>query len=444
MASLRADSESGREGSSRPYLIVSGDSHAGPSLERQLRPYCPTSRLEEFDEFVRGVRRGPAMGGSGTRPVDSQPHAEALDPKAREAGLAALQRIRKNPGSMDPEARLRDMDAEGVAVEVIFAGAQNHEVLPWAGSFDAGSAAVGGDLRALGARIWNEWLADFCSAAPERLLGVAQVPIWDIDAAVREVRWAADHGLRALNFPAPRQDYPPYNEKDVYERFWSAVADVDLPLVTHSASGERTGLSGHGAVMVWLSEVLWLSRRGLSHLIFGGVFDRHPGLKVAFVEQRGNWVLEALGELESVYVGVPKNAALPLEGALVDKPERSPREYWHANCILVASFMAPYEAAMRHDIGIETIMWGSDYPHLEGTWPRTRLALRNTFAGIPEHDVRAMLGGNGVRVFNVDTDVLQPIADRIGPRPEEIAKPLGRDEGPAYHGLAFREAGSFH
>ncbi len=434
--------DSQRQDPARPYLVVSCDSHAGPSLEDQLRQYCPKQYLEEFDDFVRGMRAagtdwfdGPTGKGDG----------EDLPADAREEGLATLARIRENPGSMEAGARLADMDEQGIASELIFAGAQNPQALPWQGRYEPTSAGGLTELHAVGGHMWNEWLADFCSAAPERLLGVAQIPIWDIDAAVNEVHWAKEHGLRAINFPAPRPDYAPYNRRGHYEPFWSAVTEVGLPLVTHSNSGERSlGLNDQGGMMVILSELLWMSRRGLGQLIFGGVFDRHPTLTVAFVEQRGNWVVQALHELDSAYWGARKNAPRTLLGAFVEAPQRLPSEYWQTNCVVGASFMAPYEAEMRHEIGIDTLMWGSDYPHLEGTWPRTKLAMRNTFAGIPEDEVRRILGANGARVFDLDLDVLEPIAAKIGPTPDELATPLREDEFPKYRGLAFREGGSYY
>jgi predicted TIM-barrel fold metal-dependent hydrolase len=311
------------------------------------------------------------------------------------------------------------MDMDGVTAEVIFAGAQN-------------------------GHLWNSWLADFCSVASERLLGVMQIPIWDVERSIDEIRWGASHGLRAINFAAPRPDYPAYNE-DVYEPLWAAVEEVGLPLVTHCASGELgSGLKGRGSMLVWLSEVLWLSRRGLGQMIFGGVFDRHPALRVMFVEQRGNWIQQALEELDSACIGAPRNSAMPLLGAVVEVPRRLPSEYWATNCAVIDSFMAPFEAQARHEIGLETLMWGSDYPHIEGTWPRTELALRNTFSDVPETDVRMILEKNPVRFFGLDTAILRPIADRIGPAPQKLSRALSADEVPAYRGLAFREVGAFH
>ncbi len=447
------DQRTPRAPSDQPYLVVSGDAHAGPSLD-MLRPYCPPKHLEAFDQFAAEHRRALEAGrggwSNGSIAVAAKKAGEALDTDVmpedvRREGLATIARILENPGSVDVTARLADMDADGVAAEVIFAGAQNRQVLPWAGGIDAGSAVIDPELRAVGGHMWNEWIAEFCAAAPERLLGVAQIPIWDVDAAVREVRWAKEHGLRAINLPAPRPDYPAYNRSDVYAPFWSTIEEVDLPLVTHSASGETaSGATGDGATLVHMSEVHWLSRRGLSQIIFGRVFDRHPRLLVGFVEQRGNWVPHTLEELDSTYLGIPRNGTLPLLGAPVDMPTHKPSDYWHTNCFIAASFMAPFEAAMRHETGIDTLMWGTDYPHLEGTWPRTRLAMRNTFAGIPEPEVRMILGTNGARFYGLDEAALQPVVDRIGPTPAELAEPLAPEELPTYTGLAFREAGSFH
>ncbi len=433
----------------QPYLIVSGDSHAGPSLEKQLRDYCPKKYLDEFDAYAKQVREGEVQELRHIAKVADQSEkgtdTSGMSEETRQDGLAKVRRVRTNPGSMFTDARLADMDADGVTAELIFAGAQNAEVLPWAGGFDAGAPDIDGDLRAIGNHIWNEWLADFVAPAPERLLGAAQIPVWDIDAAVKEVHWAKEHGLRAINFPAPRPDYPWFNQEQYYAPLWAAVEECDLPLVTHSSSGgEPLHADGRGAMMIWLSEVLWHSRRGLGQMIYGGVFDRHPNLRLAFVEQRGNWVQHALNELDSAYYGAPVNAALPLLGVDVDAPKKSPTEYWNSNCFIADSFMAPYEVAMRDEIGIDTLVWGSDYPHLEGTWPHTKAALRFAFADVPEADTRKILGENGIRLFNLDVDKLQPVADRIGPRPSELAQPLQPSEFPPYKGLAFRHHGSFH
>jgi len=404
------------------YLILSADSHAGPTLDEDLRAYCPQADLEAFDAYSAAYWEA----------ITKVPDGMILD--ASPPALRAYEDLLACEGLRDPHVFLRDMDAEGIAAQVIFAGGGNKQPLPWSDGFSVGDPRTDGRLRALGGHIWNQWLAEFVSAAPERLLGVMQIPIWDIPAAIEEVRWGKEHGLRAVNFPAPRPDYPIYND-EAYEPFWSAVEEVDLPLVCHVASGVRPEASGKGAFMIFATELQFYSRRALAQMIFGGVFDRHPRLRVGFVEQRAAWVPEHIRELDSLYLDPRRDYSY--------KPDRLPSEYWRDNCFVGCSFMAHYEAELRHDMGLRTVLWGADYPHVEGTWQRTELALRKTFAGIPHDDVRAILGDNGVRVFDLDLGVLRPIADRIGPRPEDIDRPLLPEEHPEHLGLAFREIGTF-
>ena len=96
------------------------------------------------------------------------------------------------------------MDGDGVAAQVIFAGGQNNTDLPWSGlAWNAGPLGSNAELRQAAYRMWNRWIADFVSVAPHRLLGVMQIPIWDIDAAIREVEWCGQHGLRVVDLPAP-------------------------------------------------------------------------------------------------------------------------------------------------------------------------------------------------------------------------------------------------
>ena len=98
---------------------------------------------------------------------------------------------------------------------------------------------------------------------------------------------------------------------------------------------------------------------------------------------------------------------------------------------------------MLDEIGQKNLMWGSDYPHVEGTWPCTRQAMRNTFATIPQDHVRRILGENALSIYGLDAQALRTVADRIGPTPQELSEPLSPEEFPEIRGFAFRERGSF-
>jgi predicted TIM-barrel fold metal-dependent hydrolase len=427
-----------------PYLVVSTDSHAGPSVEHHLRDYCPKAYLPAFDEFVAVLnadRQGPAQGRDDSL-VGGNAHvkltqASRQDPSAPDWLKEAWALSRECPGLQDADARRADMDADGVAADVILAGGDNGEVLPFTGvGIDAGSPQVSGELKAVGGHIWNLWLADFISGAPERHVGVMQIPIWDVGAAVHEVEWARNAGLKAVNLPAPRGDYAPYTET-VYEPLWAACESLGVPLITHSGGGEPAlGLDGPLGRAVSAAEIHWLSRRGLWQMVFGGVFERHPRLKLVFTEQRVTWVPETLRDLDSIYLS-------PAHREVARSIPRRPSEYWAEHCFLSGSFLAPFEAAARFEVGLKNLMWGSDYPHQEGTWPRTRLAMRNTFAGIPEAEVRMILGENALAVYDLDEPALRAIARRIGPKAGDLTDKPDSEDLPKHRGAAFREIGTY-
>ncbi len=146
-------------------------------------------------------------------------------------------------------------------------------------------------------------------------------------------------------------------------------------------------------------------RRPMWQLMFGGVFDRHPNLKLVMSEVRADWLPAVLAHLDALYDRFRDQ--LPAQ--------HRPSEYWRSNCLAGASFMHKAEVEMRHEIGVEQILFGRDYPHPEGTWPNTPEWLRDAFAGVPDDELRLMLGENAIRFFGLDRAPLETIAARIGP-----------------------------
>ena len=442
----------------QPYLVVSTDAHAGPSPERHLRPYCPEKFLPDFDEYCRASRATAERSNAALRTALA---AKGAVPTLGDFGREGVARCVDCDGHHDPHVRLRHMDDSGVAAEVVFAGGQNFEELPFMGKgWNAGPAGVRGELRTMAGWIWNRWIADYTSVSPHRLLGVLQTPVWDVDAAVREIEWGAEHGIRVVNLPAPRRDFPAYTDP-VYDRLWSACAATGAVLVTHSAGGEEPlGIEGRRGRFLQIIENHWLGNRGLAQLIFGGVFHRHPNLKFVLTEQRVEFAPDLIRHLDSCYVaglhtehtgaGVHPAAPFLLEPADVDpdpdSPDalpRRPSEYWATNCFLSGSFLARYEVALRHAVGLTNLMWGSDYPHVEGTWPYTTHAIRHTFADVPEDESRLILGETAVGVYGLDRRVLAPIADRVGPSVALVKTPLTDTELALSHGGAFRQFGTY-
>ena len=178
--------------------------------------------------------------------------------------------------------------------------------------------------------------------------------------------------------------------------------------------GEHLGMMG-----IYITEVVWWSARPLWFLIWGGVFERHRDLKFAITESTTVWVPETLKLMDQRYTETHYSAKL---GDYRSHLSRKPSEYFHRNVFLGASCMPRREVEMRHEIGLENIMWGTDYPHPEGTWPVTRDQMVESFHGVPEAELAAMLGGNAARVYGFDTEKLAPLAARSGPEKSAFRK----------------------
>jgi predicted TIM-barrel fold metal-dependent hydrolase len=407
-----------------PLVIVSADCHIGPRLIEDLRPLCPPGLLSAFDGYLADTGRS-----KGRYVEHDASQDDDLSPWRNQWAA----------GHHDPEARRRDMDAEGIAAEVIFHGSQNDQPIPFQTSMLG--APDDPELYAAGIRIYNTWLAETCAAAPDRHVGLAHLPIWDVDLAAEELRWAADAGLRGVNFPAPRAWLRPYNDR-AWEPFWTAAEECRMPLSTHSGAGDPAVFQGPELIaLMSLESGGWFSRRAAHLMIFGGVFERHPELKLVLTEQPGEWWPYLVNELDSVHI------ATASEGPLARQVPKRPSEYLHHNVFVGASFLSRSEAqgAVR-DRYADRIMWGSDYPHMESTWQvggtsYSRLSLRFSLAGLEEPTVRAIVGGTAAQVYGLDYEALQKVATTIGaPTYEELSEPL--EEAPAGASpFAFRTVG---
>ena len=195
-------------------VIVSSDCHIGPRVKEDLAQYCPKKYQEDFNDFVKWM-------------------------ESKESGIGGIDALDLTTGHYDVHARLRDLDKDGTACEVIFHGSQNGQPIPWNVSDPSlGPMSivrqydVDYELAAVGRQMYTRWLADFCSVEPERHVGLAQLPMWDIDEAIKEMTWAREHGLRGINFPS--ESGPTESSRSrwggrffyhdpAWEPFWSAL-----------------------------------------------------------------------------------------------------------------------------------------------------------------------------------------------------------------------------
>jgi predicted TIM-barrel fold metal-dependent hydrolase len=212
----------------------------------------------------------------------------------------------------------------------------------------------------------------------------------------------------------------------VYEPLWAACEDLDVPINHHSGSRSPDYGKYECASVLWLVETAWYSHRALWHLILAGVFERHPRLRFVVTEQGASWVPGTLAMLDGYHAQMASGRVGELKYSDDQRLRLEPSEYFARNCWVAASFPSPREAESRHLIGVERFMWGSDYPHDEGTHPYTTESLRRSFAGTDPAELQQLLAGNAARVYDFYLDALAPIAARVGPRVDEVAQPLDR------------------
>ncbi len=387
------------------YLVISSDCHAGLPPER-YRDYLDSKYHEAFDAAL---------------PIQIQMMQEASEKfliadinrewrKGREAQLS---------GAWDHDERIKVLDEDGVAGEVIFPdGITEMNTPPFGAGLGLPTEGIMPELQWAGSRAHNRWIAEFCQMAPERRAGLAIVPVlWDVDEAVKEAHWAKEHGLRGILIPSMWGSQPAYHHPR-YDPIWSACQDLDLVVNFHSGSAPMQDYDTHTGMMgIYISEVVWWSARPLWFMIWGGAFERHPKLKVAITEATAVWVPETLALLDFRYSESHYSSKL---GDYRSHLSLKPSEYFKRNVSVGASCMPRREVEMREQIGLENIMWGTDYPHPEGSWPYTRSQMVESFRGFPEADLTAMLGGNAARIYGFDEEKLAPIVERIGPEASEF------------------------
>jgi predicted TIM-barrel fold metal-dependent hydrolase len=382
------------------YLVISSDCHAG-LLPEKYRDYVDPQYREIFDVAL---------------PIQAEEVKKATKKFLVDEINAEWRkgRERELSGAWDHDERIKVLDADGIAGEVIFPdGITEMNMPPFGAGLSLPTEGINPELQWAGARAHNRWLAEFCSLAPERRAGVAITPIlWDVDAAVKEIHWAKDKGLRGILIPSMWGKLDPYHHPK-YEPIWAACEDLGMVVHLHSGAapmadyGDYTGMMG-----IYISEVVWWSARPLWFMIWGGVFERHPKLRLAITESTTVWVPETLQLLDFRYAESHYSAKL---GDYRSHLKMKPSDYFRRHVFLGASCMPRREVDMRQQIGVANIMWGSDYPHPEGTWPSTRQQLVDAFRGVPTEELAAMVGGNAAGLYGFDTHKLAPLVARIGP-----------------------------
>ncbi len=379
-------------------VIISCDGHATGRPEDYV-PYVEPAYRGRYEEFVRELEARRAKMAKARDENRSLFSKEGSDAFEQETGDA-------RDGEWNSAVRTRVLEGEGVVAEVLFPNGG----VPFGGFGESAEH----ELRGVGNRAYDRWLLDFANDLPGRRAALAMLTVHDLDATIAEIRWAAEQGMKGVIIPTvPGEGLPPYYDQ-CYDKIWAVCQDLEMPVHIHGGGGTPNyGNYGVVSMLMYATEATYFSHRNLWILLWGGVFERFPRMNVVFTETRADWVPGALLLLDGIH-------AARFFSHIHDTVKLKPSEYFERQCYIAASFMGPHESAIRHEIGLGNLMWGADYPHLEGTWPRTRKSLARCFKGIPIGEVRTILADNAAELYGFDLDALQPIAERVCPTVEEL------------------------
>jgi predicted TIM-barrel fold metal-dependent hydrolase len=374
------------------YEFISADCHIDLIwLPPDLFTSNASARLKDRMPYVTDTRKGKmwvarngaifglmnGMGSAGRQYVPGQIHRSdrMASTGLYEDGLKGIRRL------SDPELRLKDQERDGVQGEVLY------------GILGASMRLKDDEAANEMLRIYNEWLADFCRAHPDRYAGLAAIPSSDIDAAVAEVKRVAKTGvLRGIDI-ANRPDLQPFWDP-CWEPLWAVAEEAKLPVHLHTIGGALPDLSklpqkvGRAAFATMISSFQMYMAVPLMAIIFGGVLEHHRGMRMVIGESGIGWIPYALDHMD-----------LEWEDQFADLDlKMKPSEYWHRQCY------ATYQSdrigiKLIDEIGEDNIMWGSDFPHPDGIWPDSQEYIARELGHLPAATRHKIVCANAARLY---------------------------------------------
>jgi len=287
-------------------------------------------------------------------------------------------------GGWDTKARLLDMDTDGILAEVLY---------PSVGMSVAQSKDREYQLACV--RAYNDWVAEFSEGSGGRLVGLALIPAIDVESSVAEIGRTYALGLRGAMIPAvPTEGH--YGEER-FDPFWAAFEEREWPVSFHVLTGGAGSdpTLGSGIPLVGIMNPIHHMHSTLGVMIFCGAFDRHPGLKIVSAEHDAGWVAHFGYRLDQMF---DRHHNWLANGVSLDC---QPSEYLGRN-VWYTFQKDPVAVETRGRVGVDRLLWASDYPHSDSTWPHSREVIARDFKGVPEDEVQAIVGGNAAALYGVE------------------------------------------
>lgn len=345
-------------------------------IEQRYRDRAPRiEEKEDGDYYIIDGRPSPIMGLEGAM-ID-----EKIAGKIESIKTYRFSDVR--PGAWEPQARLQDQDLDNLRAEVIYPGIGL--------GFFAFSDV---EFQRACFRAYNDWLSDFCAAAPDRLLGAALLPVkGPVEWAIEEAERTAKKGLTSVSIPTTVPERP-YSKSNEYEPLWAALQDLNLPIAIHAGTGVNLMKSfaelGPGLFVV--ENKIGTMQRALAELIWAAVPQRYPKLRLILVEGGIGWIASVLRFMDHWWADH--------RHWMEPKLEESPSFYFQRQ------FWATFEddrpgLLTREYLNVDHLMWGADYPHTEGTFPYSQQQVAQDFLGISEAEVRKMVIDNAASLYGL-------------------------------------------
>jgi uncharacterized protein len=361
-------------------LLISADSHVAITHD-QVKENLATTFHDDYDGAVAAYARRMSSGAGAANQAGAK--MKRSDKASTAIGAnAAFER----PGYGDPIERLRDMDDDGVEVEVLYSEVSAFRYIP---NLARGASEA--------TRAFNDVLTQFAAPDPQRLCVSYQIPIHNIDFAIAEVHRVVALGGKSLQLPVFPAEFglPDYYD-DRYSPLFAAIEDTGLPICCHI--GFKTSLdeltqrdpTPQKGIMVSMTPLMTAESFGM--WIMGGVFARFPRLKVVFVEPGLAWVAWWLHIADDM---------VRRQGYEFPAISELPSFYFHRNVSLTFIEEDFSLELLRDRIGVENILWSSDYPHPVTSWPHSREVVAQQFRSIPAYDRKLILSENAQRVWNL-------------------------------------------
>ncbi len=374
------------------YNVISADCHIDliwlpPDLFTANASAAMKDRMPYVTDGDNGpvwVSRGGAafglqngMGSAGREYVPGQIHRSdrMAETGLYDDGKKGIRRL------TDPDLRIKDQDRDGVQAEVLF------------GILGAGERLADPPAAVEMMRIYNAWLADFCATHPDRFAGLASIPSHDVPAAVAEIERVAKRGqLRGLEV-ANSVHLKPLFHPD-WNPLWRAVDACGLPVHFHTIGGRKPDyedmepLQQRQAFAVFITGFQLDMSRLLMEVIYGGVLEAYPDLKLVIAESGIGWIPYILDRMDLEWEDQFKDLSLTMK----------PSEYWRRQC--AATYQSdPVGLRLLDLLGEENVMWGSDFPHPDGIWPDSQAFIDREFGHLPAETRRKVTCENAAKLY---------------------------------------------